>query len=173
VNEIIDLPKMLAWFSGTPTGQKLIHESKNQEGSQRKAVIEWLAEVRKQEAAELPPLAKVQAASFDRLEEARASLRAAEAEYGKAAHEHSSRALQFSVQRERLLMELHELTPALNDFLHYVSNLTDGPTRHQMTGEQMLELFRIRTEAQNLWEQPAAELPTRLAALENAVPAIS
>jgi seryl-tRNA synthetase len=149
------------------------NEVKPSEGSQRSAVIDRLVQVRKEQETALPPLAAVKAEALSRLEEVREKFKAAEAEYRRVADEYSSKAEQLAGIVRSLEMELHELTPTVGDFLHRLSNIVGGAPRHQMTSAQMLEVFRLRDQAQALWEEPADGLAQRLADLESSIPVIS
>jgi hypothetical protein len=106
--------------------------------------------------------------ALGRLEEAREKFKAAEVEFRHVADEYSSKAWLHNTQVQQLEMELKDLTPSVVDFLNRLSNFIGGGMRHQMTSAQMHEVFRIRDEAQALWEEPSDALSHRLAALENA-----
>jgi hypothetical protein len=112
------------------------------ETSQRSAIIDRLVQVRKEQETAL--------------------------EFRHVADEYSSKARLHNSQVQQLEMELKDLTPSVGDFLNRLSNFIGGGMRHQVTSAQMHKVFRIRDEAQALWEEPSDALSHRLAALENA-----
>jgi hypothetical protein len=156
----------------TLKGDHLKHNEVKQPsaGSPRSAVIDRLVQVRQEQDTALPPLAARKAEALRRLEEDREKFKAAEAEFRVAADEYSSKAQQLAGTVRRLEMELHELTPSVGDFLHRLSHIVGGAPRHSMTSAQMREVFRIRDEAQGLWEAPADSRSQGLSKLESELP---
>src|SRR5882757_3263240 len=95
---IIDLPKMLEWFSTTPAGLKIADESNKHESLQRKAIAERLAEVRREEAAIIPSLWDADAAALARVLEARENVKVAEREHALAVQAHWAKSSEFTRQ---------------------------------------------------------------------------
>jgi HK97 family phage major capsid protein len=174
IKGIVDLPKMIEWFSNSPAGLKIIDETNKQESAQRKAIAERLAEVRKAEASVLPPLAKAESEALERFQEARARVVAVEREYLAAQGQRWGKAQELANQAALLGAELRDGTPEVEAFIERAWNIVTSRQFPWLTQAMIDGIQETVAKARALALEPSiADLPKRLDVLARELPALA